>query len=96
MFLCLCFKICYFPQIYRYLNLKIQEGDAHHITCPGYNCSRLVPVDVIESVVSRAMARRYLQFDIKVNHTLFDKFHIMLISKVLQDVFNLTHYLCCC
>lgn len=49
----------------QYLNLKIQEGDAHHITCPGYNCSRLVPVDVIESVVSRAMARRYLQFDIK-------------------------------
>ncbi|XP_029650318.1 ankyrin repeat and IBR domain-containing protein 1 isoform X2 [Octopus sinensis] len=49
----------------QYLNLKIQEGDAHHITCPGYDCSRLVPVDVIENVVSRPMARRYLQFDIK-------------------------------
>ncbi|GAB1610546.1 ankyrin repeat and IBR domain-containing protein 1-like isoform X2 [Argonauta hians] len=48
-----------------YLNLKIQEGNAHHITCPGYDCSRLVPVDVIENVVSRPMARRYLQFDIK-------------------------------
>ncbi|KAJ8319887.1 hypothetical protein KUTeg_001474 [Tegillarca granosa] len=48
-----------------YLNLKIQEGDAHHITCPGFNCSRLVPVDVIENIVSMEMARRYLQFDIK-------------------------------
>lgn len=49
----------------QYLNLKIQEGDAHHITCPGYNCGRLVPLDVIENVVSKPMARRYLQFDIK-------------------------------
>ncbi|XP_041374912.1 ankyrin repeat and IBR domain-containing protein 1-like isoform X2 [Gigantopelta aegis] len=48
-----------------YLNLKIQEGDAHHITCPAYDCTKLVPVDVIENVVSRDMARRYLQFDIK-------------------------------
>ncbi|XP_046380179.1 ankyrin repeat and IBR domain-containing protein 1-like isoform X2 [Haliotis rufescens] len=49
----------------RYLNLKIQEGDAHHITCPAFDCTMLVPVDVIESVVSRDMALRYLQFDIK-------------------------------
>ncbi|XP_064598005.1 ankyrin repeat and IBR domain-containing protein 1-like [Liolophura sinensis] len=48
-----------------YLNLKIQEGEAHHITCPAYGCSRLVPVDIIESVVSRQMARKYLQFDIQ-------------------------------
>lgn len=49
----------------KYLNLKIQEGDAHHITCPAYGCSMLVPVDVIEGIVSRDMALRYLQFDIK-------------------------------
>ena len=52
--------------VYRYLNVKIQEGGVHDITCPGYECSILVPVEVIENVVSRDMARRYLQFDIKV------------------------------
>ncbi|XP_052236052.1 ankyrin repeat and IBR domain-containing protein 1-like [Dreissena polymorpha] len=48
-----------------YLNVKIKEGGVHDITCPGYGCNILVPVEVIESVVSRDMARRYLQFDIK-------------------------------
>ena len=50
----------------RYLTGKIVEGDAHNITCPGYDCDKLVPVELIETVVSRDMARRYLQFDIKV------------------------------
>ncbi|KAK6165782.1 hypothetical protein SNE40_022633 [Patella caerulea] len=49
----------------RYLNLKIQEGDAHHITCPAYDCSKLVPLETIEKVVSRPMAIKYLQFDIQ-------------------------------
>lgn len=53
--------------ISRYLNVKIQEGGVHDITCPGFDCNILVPVEVIENVVSRDMARRYLQFDIKVN-----------------------------
>ncbi|XP_060599500.1 ankyrin repeat and IBR domain-containing protein 1-like [Ruditapes philippinarum] len=48
-----------------YLNVKIQEGGVHDITCPGYECNILVPVEHIENVVSRDMARRYLQFDIK-------------------------------
>ncbi|XP_061169604.1 ankyrin repeat and IBR domain-containing protein 1-like [Saccostrea echinata] len=48
-----------------YLNLKIQEGDAHNITCPAYQCDKLAPVELIEGIVSRDMARRYLQFDIK-------------------------------
>uniref|UniRef100_A0A4W4FSK7 Ankyrin repeat and IBR domain-containing protein 1 n=1 Tax=Electrophorus electricus TaxID=8005 RepID=A0A4W4FSK7_ELEEL len=48
-----------------FLNLKIQEGEAHNIFCPAYDCFQLVPVEVIESVVSREMDRRYLQFDIK-------------------------------
>lgn len=56
--MCLCFL--------RFLNLKIQEGEAHNIFCPAYDCFQLVPVEVIESVVSREMDRRYLQFDIKV------------------------------
>ena len=57
-----------------YLTGKIQEGEAHNITCPGYECSKLVPVDLIETLVSRDMARRYLQFDIKVSD-LFQMFH---------------------
>ncbi|KAL4216921.1 Ankyrin repeat and IBR domain-containing protein 1 [Mactra antiquata] len=48
-----------------YLNVKIQEGGVHDITCPGFDCNILVPVEIIENVVSRDMARRYLQFDIK-------------------------------
>lgn len=52
--------------VFRFLNIKIQEGDAHNIFCPAYECYQLVPVHVIESVVSREMDQRYLQFDIKV------------------------------
>ncbi|XP_077363434.1 ankyrin repeat and IBR domain-containing protein 1-like isoform X2 [Festucalex cinctus] len=48
-----------------FLNVKIQEGEAHNIFCPAYECYQLVPVHVIESVVSREMDQRYLQFDIK-------------------------------
>uniref|UniRef100_A0A8C4HVS4 Ankyrin repeat and IBR domain-containing protein 1 n=1 Tax=Dicentrarchus labrax TaxID=13489 RepID=A0A8C4HVS4_DICLA len=48
-----------------FLNLKIQEGEAHNIFCPAFECYQLVPVEVIESVVSREMDKRYLQFDIK-------------------------------
>uniref|UniRef100_A0A8C6UT35 Ankyrin repeat and IBR domain-containing protein 1 n=1 Tax=Neogobius melanostomus TaxID=47308 RepID=A0A8C6UT35_9GOBI len=48
-----------------FLNIKIQEGEAHNIFCPAFDCYQLVPVEVIESVVSREMDRRYLQFDIK-------------------------------
>ena len=46
--------------------MKIKEGYVHDITCPAFGCTKLVPVEVIENVVSRDMARRYLQFDIKV------------------------------
>lgn len=49
-----------------YLTIKIQDGDAHHIMCPAYQCHILVPVELIERLVSPEMARRYLQFDIKV------------------------------
>lgn len=50
-----------------YLTTKIQDGDAHHILCPAYQCHILVPVELIERIVSPEMARRYLQFDIKVS-----------------------------
>lgn len=58
----------------RFLNVKIQEGDAHNIFCPAYECYQLVPVHVIESVVSREMDQRYLQFDIKVETRLLISF----------------------
>jgi len=58
---------CNFIDVVRYLTVKITEGQTHHITCPGFECSMLVPVEIIEKLVSREMARRYLQFDIKVN-----------------------------
>jgi len=58
---------CIMIGVGRYLTVKITEGQTHHITCPGFNCAMLVPVDIIEKLVSRDMARRYLQFDIKVN-----------------------------
>lgn len=58
--------LCAYCVFFRFLNVKIQEGDAHNIFCPAYECYQLVPVHVIESVVSREMDQRYLQFDIKV------------------------------
>jgi len=58
---------CQLVDVGRYLTVKITEGETHHITCPGFGCSMLVPVEIIEKLVSREMARRYLQFDIKVN-----------------------------
>ncbi|XP_044747423.1 ankyrin repeat and IBR domain-containing protein 1-like [Coccinella septempunctata] len=57
---CFC-KICWES----YLTTKIQDGDAHNILCPAYQCHILVPVEFIEKLVSPDMARRYLQFDIK-------------------------------
>lgn len=54
-----------------YLTIKIQDGDAHHILCPAYQCHILVPVELIEKLVSPDMARRYLQFDIKVTRILY-------------------------
>lgn len=62
----------FFPSPIRFLNVKIQEGDAHNIFCPAYECYQLVPVHVIESVVSREMDQRYLQFDIKVETNNYD------------------------
>jgi len=49
----------------RYLSTKIKDGDTHNILCPGHNCDKLVPVEITEKLVSRDMAKRYLQFDIK-------------------------------
>lgn len=71
-----CFLLLYWINIFdlmslntnRFLNMKIQEGEAHNIFCPAYDCFQLVPVEIIESVVSKEMDKRYLQFDIKVTN----------------------------
>jgi ankyrin repeat/IBR domain-containing protein 1 len=47
-----------------YLTTKINEGDSKHILCPAFGCSILVPVDMIELLVSQEVARMYLKFDI--------------------------------
>lgn len=54
-----------------YLTLKIQEGSVQGIMCPAVDCPQLVPVDVIEQLVSPEMVRRYLQFDIEVGASPF-------------------------
>lgn len=50
----------------RYLTMKIQDGHIYPIVCPDSVCAMLVPSDVIEGLVSRDIARKYLQFDIEV------------------------------
>lgn len=52
-----------------YLSSKILEGMHHDILCPAYQCPILVPLDVIERLVSPDLTRRYLHFDIKVSVT---------------------------
>ncbi|GIX72467.1 ankyrin repeat and IBR domain-containing protein 1 [Caerostris extrusa] len=48
-----------------YLTAKIVDGETTNILCPTYNCSYVVPIDVIEKLVSEDMVKRYFQFDIK-------------------------------
>ncbi|XP_035231957.1 ankyrin repeat and IBR domain-containing protein 1-like, partial [Stegodyphus dumicola] len=48
-----------------YLTAKIVDGETYNILCPAYQCPHMVPVDVIEKLVSTDMVKRYLQFDIK-------------------------------
>ena len=44
---------------------KIQTGDPHQINCPAFDCHKLVPLELIENVVSPSVARKFLAFDIK-------------------------------
>lgn len=83
---CICVSLSF-------LNVKIQEGDAHNIFCPAYECYQLVPVHVIESVVSREMDQRYLQFDIKVKKNRTD--HIDIGVHVLIKAHHTLPLFCC-
>jgi len=47
-----------------YLTYKITEGNAHHVTCPALGCCMLIPVELIENLVTKETARKYLHFDL--------------------------------
>lgn len=47
-----------------YLTMKIEEGDVHNIFCPAFECMHLVPLVVIEKLVSPQVALRFQQFDL--------------------------------
>ncbi|XP_071823282.1 ankyrin repeat and IBR domain-containing protein 1-like isoform X2 [Apostichopus japonicus] len=49
----------------RYLTYKIQEGSTTDILCPAFECFKLVPLEIIEKIVSPDMSTRYQHFDIK-------------------------------
>lgn len=58
-------KFIFDSQLCSYLCVKIQDGEAHSILCPSFECQQLVPIDIIEKIVSPEMVRRYLEFDIE-------------------------------
>lgn len=49
----------------RYLTLKIFEG-SQSVTCPALSCPILVPVELIETLVDRETAKKYLHFDLNL------------------------------
>jgi hypothetical protein len=49
-----------------YLTLKIEEGNVNDIVCPQVDCFAIIPHQVVESLVSKETAQKYLHFDIKV------------------------------
>ena len=49
----------------RYLTMKIEEGNVIDIVCPQVDCFIIVPHDVVKRLVSKPIALKYLQFDLK-------------------------------
>ncbi|CAB1321251.1 unnamed protein product, partial [Coregonus sp. 'balchen'] len=43
--ICMCPMSIFEEPVDMFLNLKIQEGEAHNIFCPAYDCFQLVPVE---------------------------------------------------
>ncbi len=48
-----------------YLTMKIHEGNVSDIICPEVDCSAIIPPEIVESLVSKETAEKYLQFDLK-------------------------------
>lgn len=49
--------------------MKIEEGNVGDIVCPQVDCFAIIPHDVVESLVNKETAQKYLHFDLKVNYT---------------------------
>jgi len=47
-----------------YLTYKIMEGNGHDVTCPALGCCILIPLELIENLVTKETARKYLHFDL--------------------------------
>lgn len=50
----------------QYLTSKIQDGNAHSILCPAFNCHILIAPDFIDKILPAELTKKYLHFDIKV------------------------------
>ncbi|XP_063695065.1 ankyrin repeat and IBR domain-containing protein 1-like isoform X8 [Bolinopsis microptera] len=48
-----------------YLTMKITENPSNSLECPGHDCSILVPTELVEAIVSKDVAQRYLEFGIQ-------------------------------
>lgn len=51
--------------IKRYLTMKIEEGNVSDIVCPQVDCYAIIPHSTIQSLVSKEIAEKYQQFDLK-------------------------------
>ncbi|CAH0386783.1 unnamed protein product [Bemisia tabaci] len=49
----------------QYLTSKIQDGNAHSILCPAFNCHILIAPDFIDKILPAELTKKYLHFDIK-------------------------------
>ncbi len=47
-----------------YLELKITEGQVAELQCPSYGCSKIVPAEVVASIIPKDVEAKYLKFGI--------------------------------
>ena len=47
-----------------YLELKIGEGKVAEIQCPGFDCTKVVPVEVVAKIIPQEVDAKYLKFGI--------------------------------
>lgn len=48
----------------QYLEQKISAGDTHNVFCPAFECMHMVPMDLIEKVVSPELVQRFVVFNL--------------------------------
>lgn len=47
-----------------YLEMKIGEGKVVQLQCPGFDCNKLVPLDVITEIIPKEVDAKYIKFGI--------------------------------